>query len=220
MNYRIFAALPLILLLAGCTQEPPILDIDVVPEALAVDAGQDLAFTITGRADFLVFYSGLEGQRYADYPAAKGLTINMTTPDPTFAFRYNFHGTTRATFVATSYGNWSESQEEKVFEFDITVSDNSTLLSLATLKTPGLTGREYIGVIDPATSTVTVSMPAGVNLTNLTTNLVTASTRAAITFNGNPFTNKSSVNFSGGSRTFRVTAAGGAVQDWVVQIVQ
>lgn len=219
MKYPRLSLLILALLAAGCTRELPVLDIDVTPSALAVDAGQPIEFTITGKSEFLVFYAGTDGRKYEDYPDARGTTINMRIANPTFSHTYNLHGTVKATFVATSYGNWSDAMEEKIFEYEFTISDNNTNVNLVTLKTPGLFGQEYTGVIDAATSTVTVTMPASANRSQLTTNFLPASPLATVTLDGAPFVNRSVQNFSSGSRTFRVTAAGGDTEDWTVQIV-
>ncbi|RMG60235.1 MAG: DUF5017 domain-containing protein [Bacteroidetes bacterium] len=219
MKYSILTLLFAAALLVGCMREDPVLELDISPSALMVDAGTPIDFTITGTADFLVFYDGTPGREYANYPKATALSINMSVDNPTFSYTYNTNDTVTATFVASSYGNWSESREEKVFEFEFIILDNNTNLAFASLKTPGLFGREYEGVIDPDASTVTVTIPAGTNLSNLTTTLNTESNRATITLDGAPFANKSVVNFSSGSRTFRVTAAGGATQDWLVQVV-
>lgn len=218
MKYTRFLLLALTLFLAACAQEMPVLDLNITPSTLAVDAGQPIQFDLTGKSEFLVFYAGTDGRKFEDYPNASATSINMRVANPTFSHTYNLHGTVKATFVATSYGNWSEALEEKVFEFEFTISDNNTNVSLVVLKTPGLFGQEYEGVIDAAAGTVTVTMPASANLSQLTTTFIPASTLATVTLDGAPFANRSVQNFSSGARTFRVTAAGGDTQDWVVQI--
>lgn len=219
MKLRIFLILLIGFALAACTKEEPELNLVITPSTFNADAGEPINFAIEGRSEFLVFYSGLEGARYDEYPDATARSVNMLAERPSFSFAYNYHGSTKAVFVATSYGNWGEDKLEKIFEFDFEISDNNTGLQAATLKTPGLFGQEYEGVIDASKSTVTATIPQGnIDLAKLTTNLVASSTRATILLDGQPFENKTQVDFSSGPRTFVVKAIGGAEQNWVVQV--
>lgn len=219
MRYSFFIIMAFGLMLSGCVKEDPVLGISITPSATTVDAGQPIEFDIQGDADFLVFYSGLEGSKFEDYPNALTREVNMLADEPSFSFTYrNFNGTANAVFVATSHGNWGEDTEEQIIEFTFEVSDNNTNISSATLKTAGLFGKVFDGVVSTDDHTVTFNIPvtdaSDSQLASLTTNVVVSSGLATLRLNGEVFQNNSSVDFSSLSRTFNVEAIGGATQDW------
>ena len=217
-SYNIFILL-VGLILSACVKEDPRLDLNILPEKTTVQSGEPLNFTVEGEAEFLVFYSGLEGERFEDYPNATSSNVNTLSDPISFSYTYNFHGPVKAIFVATSYGNWGEDSKEQTFEFDFEIVDNNTEISVATLKTPGLFGEEFEGLVNANTNTVVVNIPQGSDLSRLTTNLVTASTRSTILLDGQAFDNKSQVDFSNLERSFTINAIGGATQDWTIQVV-
>ena len=219
MKYSFFIIMAFSLFLSGCVKEDPVLGLSITPSATSVDAGQPIEFNIQGDADFLVFYSGLEGSRLEDYPNVTTREINMLADEPTFSFIYrNFNGTVNAAFIATSHGNWGEDTKEEIIEFTFEVTDNNTDISSATLKTPGLFGKVFDGVVSTADHTVTFNIPVAdasdSQLAALTTNVVVGSQLATLRLAGDVFQNNSSVDFSSGSKTFSIEAIGGATQDW------
>lgn len=223
MKYSFFILLAVGLCLSGCVKEDPVIGLTITPSATSVNAGEPIEFDIQGEADFLVFYSGLEGSRFEDYPNGATREVNMLAEDPSFSFTYrNFNGTVNAVFIATSHGNWGEDTEEQVFEFTFEISDNNTNISSASLKTAGLFGKVFEGEVSTADHTVTVNIPEAdatdSQLASLTTNIVLESQLSELRFNGEVFMNNSSVDFSSGSQTFTVEAVGGAVQEWTIVI--
>ena len=124
--YLKFLALTVIVgLVIGCTKEPPENTFDVSPSATDITAGSAIDFTITGTADFITFYSGIDGSRWEMYPEEKGATVNITNSN-VFSRVYNTQGEFTTTFVASSYGNWAEDEETVIKEFHISVIDNRT----------------------------------------------------------------------------------------------
>jgi|AntRauTorckE5430_2_1112549.scaffolds.fasta_scaffold07528_2 hypothetical protein len=223
MRYSFFIILAMGLSLSGCVKEDPVLGLTITPSATTVNAGQPIEFDIQGDADFLVFYSGQEGSKLEDYPNAATREVNMLAEDPSFSFIYrNFNGTVNAAFVATSHGNWGEDSEDQIFEFTFEVSDNNTNISSASLKTPGLFGKLFEGIVSTEDHTITVPIPEAdatdSQLASLTTNIVLESQLSTLLFNGEVFQNNSSVDFSSGSQTFSVEAVGGATQEWTFVI--
>lgn len=211
------------LVLAGCfnscTKEPAILDLEITVDKTSFIAGEEIIFTITGNADFITFYDGLPANEYTDYPNAGNEIIPYSGESTTFSKTYNsFHGQITATFVAASYGNWSEDEIVKQFDFILDISDNRTGLVSCILKTPGLFGEEFTGAINEDNFTISVSMPTGTNVSKLTTSLITESPLAVVYLNDEEFQNKSSVDFSAGSVVFEVVAADGSIQEWTVVI--
>ncbi|MEQ8704968.1 MAG: DUF5017 domain-containing protein [Phaeodactylibacter sp.] len=223
MKYSFFILIAFGFILSSCVKEDPVLGLTITPSATSVDAGQPIEFDIQGDADFLVFYSGLEGSRFEDYPNANTREVNMLADEPSLSFIYrNFNGTVNAVFVATSHGNWGTDTEEQIFEFTIDISDNNINISSATLKTPGLFGKVFEGVVSTEDHTVTVNIPEAdatdSQLAALTTNIVLSSQLSTLRYNGEVFQNNSPVDFSSGSQTFNVEAVGGAVQEWSIVV--
>lgn len=220
MKSRIILIFVLALAFVACNKEEAALKLTITPSSLDIDSGETIDFAIDGASDFLVYYSGLDGQVYDEYPNAAAESINMQAATPSFSKTYNYHGTIKAVFVANSFGNWGDDHLDEVFEFTINVTDNNTLLKSLSLKTPGLFGEKYDGVVDPENATVTVTMPQGTTITNLTTNAVAASSLSTILLNGSPFSNNSSLDFSGtNSKIFTVKSIGGVEKEWMVTIV-
>lgn len=218
MNYKYLFYIAVLLLFTACNKEEPKLTISINPSTTTVNSGEPIDFEIIGDAEFLVFYSGLPGQEYVDYPNASSEVINMLAEEPEFAYTYRFNGVVTATFVATSTGNWAEDKDQQIIEFDIEVIDNNTNLRVVNLRTSGLFGQEFESIIDREAGIVMVQVPTGTNVSKLTTNIVTSSTRSTILLDGQPFQNNSSVDFTSESRTFTVNAIGGASRDWKVVI--
>ncbi|MEE9440196.1 MAG: hypothetical protein V3V14_14415 [Saprospiraceae bacterium] len=221
MKFQLIIALALVFVMSNCTKEEPILDLKITPSSLDFDSGTTLVFDIDGKSEFLAFYSGLENEVYSEYPNANATTINMLAGDPSFAFKYNYHGDVKAVFVATSFGNWGKNMIEKVYEFDLKITDNNTDLSSLSLKTPTIFGNQYDGSIDLINKTVTVKMPESESskIDKLTTNIKASSSRATVFLDGAEFGNNSSLDFSeNGSKTFKVISIGGAEQEWKVEI--
>lgn len=225
MRYSFFIIVAMGLAFSGCVKEDPVLGLTITPSATSVDAGQPIEFDIQGEADFLVFYSGLEGSKYEDYPNAATREINMLADEPSFSFTYrNYNGTANAVFVATSHGNWGTDTEEQVYEFTFEISDNNTNISSATLKTAGLFGKVFEGEVSTQDHTVTVPIPeadaSDSQLSSLTTNIVLESQLATLKYNGSEFQNNTALDFSSGSQTFTVEAIGGATQEWEIIVVR
>lgn len=207
------------LVIASCNTEPAELDMDISISSTDVKAGEALVFTFTGEADFLTFYSGLEGQVYAEYPNAQALNVSLVGGDETFEYIYtNVNTTVTATFVAAAHGNWGEDNKMSQYDFDITVTDSRTGIVSFSVKTGGLFGELFDGVINEDNSTISVNVKPGTPLSAMTTNLITESTIAEVYMNGSPFENKSAVNYSGEDVVFEVKAADGTIQNWTVLI--
>lgn len=218
MKIRIITLLGALVFLTNCAEELPILDIQISPESDVINAMEPLKFNIKGQADFLVFYSGLNEQKFEDYPNAIARSIDMFNPNPNFSFAYNMHGEVEAVFVASSYGNWSEIEEEKIFRFKINVVDNIASLSSVMLKTPGIFGKEFVGEIIANENRAVVSIPSNYSISNLTLNISAKSPRAKIYLDDELFINNSVVDFSDGPLIFNVKSIGGEQQDWKVEI--
>lgn len=218
MKIRMITLLGALVFLTNCTEELPDINIQITPETYVVNAKEPLKFNIQGRADFLVFYSGLHEEKFEEYPNAIAKSIDMFNPNPDFSFVYNMHGEVEAVFIASSYGNWSEVEEEKIFRFKLNVVDNLTNLSSVKLKTPGLFGKEFVGEIITNEHRVVVTIPSNYSISNLNLNMLTESPRAKVFFNGEEFVNNSPVDFSNGSLILNVKSIGGEQQDWKVEI--
>lgn len=219
MKFRTILMFVLALALVACNKEVAALKLTITPSSLDINSGETIDFAIGGTSEFLVYYSGLDGQVYDEYPNAAAESINMQAATPSFSKTYNYHGTVKAVFVANSFGNWSDDHLDQVFEFTIKITDNNTILKSLSLKTPGLFGEKYDGVIDTENATVTVTIPQGTTVTNLTTNAVPDSPLSIILLEGSPFSNNSSLDFSAtGSKIFTVESIGGAEKEWTVNI--
>jgi hypothetical protein len=215
----LLAGLLLVGCFSSCTKEPAILDLEITVDKTSFIAGEEILFTFNGNADFLTFYDGLPANEYNNYPNAGSEIIPFSGGSATFSKTYSsFHGQITATFVASSYGNWSEDIIIEQFDFVLDISDNRTGLISCTLKTPGLFGEEFPGVINDENFTISVSMPTGTNVSKLTTSLISESPLSTIYINDVEFSNKSSVDFSTGSVIFKVVAADGSSQEWTVVI--
>jgi hypothetical protein len=216
------------LLLGGCVKEEPILELNIEPSSLAVEAGEEIVFTIVGQTDPLsssiTFYTGTPSSRYEDYPDATAISIGIPFDSAgtnfTYRYAYNYHGPVKATFIASSYGNWSEDRVEQVFEYDITVTDNNTNITLATIKTPGIFGDTFEGSVNQEASTVTFQVPSGANLSNLTTNISTQSSRTKVLSDGQVVATNAVIDFSARSKTFVLEAPSGVTQEWTFVITE
>ena len=143
----------ILFLLAGtifssCVKEPAELNLNIEVEKTDVEAGESVVYTISGKADFISFYSGLPGASFEDYPAANAISVATVRSDP-FEYIYNnLHETVTATFIASSHGNWGNDVKVSQFDFNITVTDNRNGLASFTIKTGGLFGKSFTGVIN------------------------------------------------------------------------
>jgi len=204
----------------SCTKEPAELNLQITVDKTTYVAGEEVIFNISGKSDFLTFYNGLEGSKYEDYPQAGNESVPYNSKSLTFSKKYNnFNGQVTATFIATSYGNWGEDEKIQQFNFTLDIKDNRTSIISCVLKTAGLFGKEFQGVVNEDNTTITVSVPTGTNISKLTTSLITESPLSLIYFNDVVFKNKSTVDFSAGVVIFEVVAADGTTQNWSVQVV-
>lgn len=220
MKTRMILIFSIAILFLACNKEEAKLDLNITTANLNIESGESVDFTIEGSAEFLVFYSGLDGQKIEEYPNGSAESIDIQEASTSFSKRYNLNGKVKAVFVANSYGNWTEDKLNKRFEFDITVSDNNTALKLVSLKTSGLSGALFDGVINADEKEVIVKMPVGTKIKKLTTNIVTDSPLASILLDGVEYTNKSQLDFSATeSKTFVVKAIGGKETEWTINIV-
>ncbi|MEN8230497.1 MAG: DUF5017 domain-containing protein [Bacteroidota bacterium] len=207
------------LLAMSCTSEPAILDLEISVSSTEANAGDPVLFTFTGDTDFLTFYSGETGKTYAQYPNAIAQTVNLVSGETTFAYTYsNLNETVTATFIAASHGNWGEESKMEQFDFDLNIADNRTGITSFTVKTGGLFGKQFEGVINEENSSISVIVDPGTPLTAMTTIISTESTLAELYLNGTLFENKSKVDYSGEDVVFQVRAAGGSIQEWIVLI--
>lgn len=213
--YSILAAL--MLALWSCNSEPAVLDLKIDLASTDVQAGEAVVFTISGNADFITFYSGEEGNNWSDYPNANSRNVVYGGEEITYEYIYtNLNETINATFVASSYGDWSEDVQMEVFDFDISVTDDRTGIIDFSVKTGGLFGSEFAGIINEETSTISVNVTTGTPLTAMTTFITTESTIAEIWKDGARWENKSAVDYSSGSVVFEIRSAAGPTAEWTV----
>lgn len=202
---------------SSCVKEPAELDLNIEVNNTNVDAGESVIYTISGKADFLTFYTGLPGATFAEYPAAVAITVDPGQEQ--FEYTYNnLNETVTATFIASSHGNWGTDAKVSQFDFNITVSDNRTGVVSFTIKTGGLFGKSFTGVVNEESSTISVNVDQGTNVSSVTTTIIPESTLAKVYLNGAEFVNKSKVDYSQGTVVFEVRAVGGATQDWTILI--
>ena len=205
-------------LFSSCVKEPAELDLNIEVEKTEVEAGESVIYTISGKADFLTFYSGLQGASFAEYPAATAISVDAVRSDQ-FEYTYNnLHETVTATFIASSHGNWGTDSKVSRFDFNITVTDNRTGIASFTMKTGGLFGKSFSGVVNEESSTISVNVDQGTNVSSVTTTIIPESTLAKVYINGEEFVNKSKVDYSQGTVIFEIRGAGGATQDWTILI--
>lgn len=202
----------------GCTREPANLEgFNVIADNTDILAGNSVTFTIEGYADFVTFYSGQTGSVYANYPTDKGQVIDLKA-SRTKVIKYNRQGQYTATFIGASSGNWGEEYKTVVKEFVINVTDNRTGISSFSVFTGSLVNQvEYKGVINSESKTIVINVPAGTNITNLKTSLLTDSPDAVVQVNGVTFVNNSRLNYTN-PVTFHVIAPNGDTADWIVTI--
>lgn len=98
-------------------------DFDVMADRATYPVGEDISFSFTGNADFLVFYSGEPGKDYSHRSGSdvgipvKGMADNM--PE-NFTYTYTVPGNYRAVFVGKR-ADFSGSNEF-VKEVDVTIT--------------------------------------------------------------------------------------------------
>ncbi len=203
-----------ILMLTGCTKEPPVNTLSVKAEKTDVDAGVPLKYALDGEADFCVFYSGEEGKKYSEYPEANSRTVDLE--EDAFYYTYDLHGTVTSVFVVSSYGNWSEDEEIKEVEFTVTVTDNRIGIQEYTVKSSGI-GAAYSGEIDTATYTVDITVAAGTRK-DLVTNISLASKNATVKLpDGSTYEKNQRIDYTD-PVTLTIISPGGKEQDWIVTV--
>lgn len=206
-------------LVTSCNSEPALLDLEITVSS-EVYAGTPVVFTIKGDADFLTFYSGLEGSLYSEYPDALAVNVGLLRDTTTFEYTYVLNETVTATFIASSYGDWGEESKVEQFNIDLDVVDKRTGITYFAVKTGGLFGKLYEGVIDGGNSTINVTVDQGTSITAMTTFITPESPLAELYLNSAPFENKSQVDYSGNNVVFEVRAADGTTQEWMVLITE
>jgi hypothetical protein len=220
MMKKIFILLTVLLGVSiGCTREPADLEgFNVIADNTDILAGNSVTFTIEGNADFVTFYSGQTGSVYANYPTDKGEVIDLKA-SRTKVRKYNKQGQFTATFIGASSGNWGEEYKTIVKEFVINVTDNRTGITSFSVFTGSLVNQvEYKGVINSDSKTIVINVPAGTNVTNLKTALLTDSPDARVQVNGVDFVNNSRINYTN-PVVFKVIAPNGDSADWTVTII-
>jgi len=207
--------------LFSCTREPADLDdFDIIPSATDIFAGTAIDFTFKGSADFITFYSGVPGSEWVNYPADKGQVINLRNTN-VFSRVYNKHGNYLSTFVASSYGNWSEDEKVVVKEFSITVTDNRTGVADFRLITGTLlTQKEWVGTVNSDNNTIVVKVTAATSITSVKGAFITDSPDAVITVNDVVFeNNKTKLNYTN-PVVFKITAPDGTSANWTVSVIK
>jgi len=216
---KVIFCLGLLTFMLSCTKEPPVIeDFDIIPNATDIIAGSAVDYTIEGEADFITFYSGMPGSEWVNYPNEKGFVVSIQN-SRTFSKVYNIHGTYTSTFVVTSYGNWSEDEEELIKEFQITVTDSRTGVADFRLITGSLLNqKEWVGTINTDNNTIFVNVDAGKSITNAKGAFITDSPYAVITVNDTPFeNNKTKLNYTS-PVVFKITAPDGSSANWTVSV--
>lgn len=203
------------ILLSSCTKNDLPLDLNVTVNSNDVYAGQDVIFEVSGEAEFVTFYNGADSATsYSNYPFCKGLPVKVGEVKTV----YNTQGSYTATFIATSHDNWGNDSETKQFNFIINVVDNRTGVKSFSVKTGGLLGNEYEGVIDEDNSAIAVTTDPDTDISNMLTIFITESNDVTVELDGAEFENKSKVDYSAGSKVFTVIAPDGTKQMWTVTV--
>jgi hypothetical protein len=219
-TFKLIFCVGCISLILSCTKEPPILEnFDVIPSSTDIIAGTAIKYTIEGEADFITFYSGLPGSEWKNYPAEKGNTINIKN-SRIFSKVYNLHGTFTSTFVAASYGNWSEDEKVVIKEFQINVTDNRTGVADFRLITGSLLKqKEWPGTVNTENNTIVVNVAAGTSITSVKGAFITNSPHAVITVNDVLFeNNKTKLDYTN-PVVFKITAPDGSFANWTVSVI-
>jgi len=221
MYLKLLALLVIVGLVTSCTKEPPENTFGVSPSATDVLAGSAVDYSISGTADFITFYSGIEGSRWEMYPEEKGVTVDISNSN-VFSKVYNKQGEFTSTFVASSYGNWAEDEETVIKEFQITVTDKRTgIASFSIITGSILSGyKEWQGTINTDNNTVVVEVSAGTNVTNAIAQVLTDSEDAVVKVKGAVFENKKTKLDYSSPQTFKITAPDGSTANWTVTVVE
>lgn len=209
----------LLIAVLGCTREPADLEgFNVIADNTDILAGNSVTWTIEGHADFVTFYSGQPGSVYANYPTDKGEVVDLKA-SRTKVRVYNKQGQYTATFIGASSGNWGEEYKTIIKEFVINVTDNRTGISSFSIYVGSILNQvEYKGVINSDSKTIVINVPAGTNVTNLKTSLLTDSPDAVVQVNGANFVNNGKYNYTN-SLVFHVIAPNGESADWTVTVI-
>ena len=203
-------------ILSSCTKNEAVLDINVTVNRNDIFAGQEAIFNISGQAEFVAFYSGADSaSSYSNYPLCSGLPVNIGEVKK----KYNTQGTYTATITVASYGDWGQEAQTQQFDFEINVVDNRTGIKSFKVKSGGLLGKEYTGVINDDNSTITVQTDSGTRITKMTTTLITESNDAIVELDGEEFVNKSKVDYSLGDVIYTIEAPDGTKRDWTVTVL-
>jgi hypothetical protein len=203
-------------IVSGCKEEA-VNDFDVLINSPDVKAGDTVVFNLKGKAEFVTFYSGQTGQKYEDYPNSEARQIDPNTTK--FTFVYQEAGTINATFVATSFGNFSTVENERLITKTLQVVDGRTGIRSIEVKT-GATGVTYPGIVNATEGKIEIPVPSSLR-TNLVTNIGTHSPNATVLLaDDSPFTNNSRVQFSFDTPViFKVKAPNGEIKSWEAILV-
>lgn len=207
----ILSMLAAALILAACTHEPAVLDINVTAENSSIKAGESVTFNITGEYDFVSFYSGMKGKEWNNYPIDKGVFIDLPADVTTYSVMYtDTDGVVVSKFIATSYGDWGKEEITKVIEIAIDVDDNRTLIQSVRIKYKDA-GKSTSGkgVVDNENGTVTFDVSATADLSNVNVSISPYSSKEKVFFNNAEVTSAIDVDFSTGSPKFTILAANG-----------
>ncbi len=221
MGKLILSLLALVVVTASCTKEPAVLEgFNITASATDIIAGDAITFTIEGEMDFLTFFNGQPGNQWLEYPVDKGKVINLATAGE-YTQTYQIHGTWTATFVASSYGNWSEDEQVETREFTITVTDNRTnVLDCDFIIGSLISSATYEGVIDEESNLVTGTVPSDEKVTNVKINFTLESPYAEITVGGEPFVNNEQKVDLTNPLVFTITSPDGSSEDWTLQLIK
>ena len=205
----------IISILSACTKNEAVMDINVTIDNNDISAGQKVVFSITGQADFITFYNGVDSaSSYSNYPLSSGLPVGVGEVQ----YLYNSQGTFDGTFIATSYGDWGQEAHIQQFDFKINVVDDRTGIQSFMVKKSGLGGVEYYGTADEENGTITVITAPGTRITRMLTTIITESVDSKVFLDGIEFVNKSKIDYSQGEVIYTVEAPDGTRKDWAVTV--
>lgn len=199
------------LLMAACTHEPALVDIQIEALNSDVKAGETVTFNITGEYEFLSFYSGLKGKEWDNYPEDQGVYVDLPADETTYEVLYNdTDGVVISKFIVTSFGDWGTEEITKVIEIPIDVDDNRTQIQSVRIKYyEGSKRQNGKGSIDNDNGTVSFDVGADADLSAVNVNISAVSSKAKVLFNGKEIDGPVDVDFSSGNPKFSILATNG-----------
>lgn len=200
------------LLMAACTKEPAVLNVNIEPDVNLVDAGNSVTYTITGDFEFLTFYSGLKGYEWENYPASRCTSVELPEGSNTFSAMYNdTNGVVISKFIATSYGNWGDEEITEIIEIEIEVNDNRTGIGSVRIRYPeGGSNKSAKGEVNNDAGVVLFEVGQSADLSKVEVLAITPiSSNARVYYNDRELNGAIQLDFETGTPKFRILAANG-----------